>query len=290
MLDVADSPDAVESLIRRVGQRVRAARSRRGLSRRALSERSGVSPRYLAQLEAGAGNISIGLLQRVALALGQTIEALVAAEEEATAVGALYGQADAEARRRVMRILDPGRFRERKEERVCLLGLRGAGKSTLGALAGADLGMSFVELNDVIERNAGIPAGEIIALYGQEGYRELEADALEDVAAAHRRVILAVAGGIVEDAGTFATLLERFHTIWVTASPVEHMDRVRAQGDTRPMAGNPRAMVQLRQLLRAREAFYREADRRLDTQGRSIAESRADLAALIASLDIPADA
>ena len=279
------------ALIRRVGERVRAARKAEGLPRRVLSERSGVSPRYLAQLEAGEGNISIGLLERVAIALGRPIETLVGAEDSPRdgavgAVGAaelvaLYRGADAAARARAFEALDPGRRRASKAERVCLIGLRGAGKSTLGAALGEALGVPFVELNREIERDAGVPVGEIIALYGNEGYRRLEAEALDDVVATHERVVLAVAGGLVEQASTFAEVLARFHTVWLRAAPFEHMERVRAQGDLRPMAGDPRAMARLREILEAREALYGRAEHHLDTAGRSVDASLAELRELV---------
>ena len=278
-----DDPAAV--LIRLVGERVRAVRLAAGLSRRELSETSGVSPRYLAQLEGGEGNISIGLLQRVAGALERPVDSFLAAADplaaEAAVVADLYRKADAATRASALRILDPERMRAQKAERICLVGLRGAGKSTLGAMLGADLGFPFVELNDEIEKSAGMPTREIIALYGQEGYRELEAAALAEVIEARERVVLAAAGGIVANPETFTRLLSRFHTVWIKASPFEHMERVRAQGDTRPMAGNPQAMVQLRAILKAREALYSETEHRLDTCGKSVEASRAALNALI---------
>ncbi|MEM9011093.1 MAG: helix-turn-helix transcriptional regulator [Pseudomonadota bacterium] len=291
MLETLTDPEAdnvdrlVEALIRQVGERVRAARKQNAWSRRELSERSGVSPRYLAQLEAGEGNISIGLLKRVAHALGKPVEALLGEDgqlgDETAAVAALYRRADAATRARVLQILDPERHRAQKAERICLVGLRGAGKSTLGALIAKDLGLAFVELNQEIERRAGMPVGEIIALYGQEGYRDLEATALDQVIAERERAVLAVGGGIVGDEETFARVLTRFHTIWVTTSAAEHMERVRAQGDMRPMAGNPQAMIQLRQILKSREAKYRQADYRLDTSGKPVEASRAELRDLI---------
>ena len=291
-----DAPDpttleaSAAALIVRVGERVRDARKSVRFSRRELSERSGVSPRYLAQLEGGEGNVSIGLLQRIALALGRPIEALVAAddvsEDEVARLVARYRSADAAARERVLRALDPERLRERKAERLCLIGLRGAGKSTLGARLGEVLDVPFVELNEEIERAAGIPVGETIALYGEEGYRRLEADTLRDIIATRERVVLAVAGGVVEQPDTFAEVLARFHTVWLVADPEEHMARVRAQGDLRPMAGDPRAMVRLREILSAREPRYRQAEHHLDTGGRTVEASLAELCELVASHDV----
>ena len=272
---------AIAALQARVGDRVRAARGRAGMSRRVLSEVSGVSPRYLAQLEAGEGNISIGLLLRVAEALGVGLEDLVA--EAATSpvarhMAEAYVGADAVVQDRVRRLLAGA---ELKAGRVCLIGLRGAGKSTLGAAAAKALDVPFIELNRAIEAVGGMPIAEIMGLYGPDGYRQLEADALDRIVAEQNRAVVAVAGGIVEDAATFQRLLERFHTIWVRASPDEHMARVRAQGDTRPMQGNPQAMAQLRRILTGREAAYGRADSVLDTTGAPVEASVAALLALI---------
>jgi len=154
-----------------------------------------------------------------------------------------------------------------RAERVCLIGLRGAGKSTLGAQVAEKLDVQFLELNKEIEAHGGMPVSEIMALYGHEGYRRLESDALDRVVLHHDRVVLAVAGGVVADPQTFAKLLTNFHTIWLKASPQEHMDRVRAQGDERPMAGNPAAMRQLKSILKSRETLYERAQVHLDTSG-----------------------
>ena len=275
---------AIADLQRQVGERVRAARAAKGMSRRVLSENSGVSPRYLAQLETGEGNISIGLLLRVAAALDLPMEALVARHAlglDAQRIGAAFARADevTQAKARDL-LLQP---EADKDRRVCLIGLRGAGKSTLGAAAANALNAPFIELNRQIEDAGGMPVGEIIALYGQEGYRQLEADALDQIARDHPRAIVAVGGGIVTEAGTFSTLLERFHTIWIKAAPEQHMARVRAQGDTRPMEGNPQAMAQLRLILTTREAEYARADAVLDTSDSTVDESLSDLLTLIAT-------
>ena len=276
---------AVERLIRQVGERVRKARELKNIPRRVLSERSGVSPRYLAQLEAGEGNISIGLLQRIAVALDHRIEWLVGEEDpwtsDALRVADLFRSASAEARASVLAALAPESPRERRAHRICLVGLRGAGKSTLGERAGTALGLPFVELNREIEAQSGMPAGEVMALYGMEGYRKLEAEALARVIARHDALVLAVAGGIVGEPETYKTLLDHFHTVWVRTSPEEHMSRVRAQGDERPMAGNPEAMRQLRTILRSREALYARASAELDTSGKTVDTSLEELLSLI---------
>ena len=279
------SDEAIEALIRRAGERVRKARERKGLSRRALSETSGVSPRYLAQLEAGEGNISIGLLGRIAIALDYRIEWFIGEDDpwtsEVVRLTELYRGADRETRSQAMRVLGAVPSANARAQRICLTGLRGAGKSTLGRAAGAFLEVPFVELNQEIETQAGMPIEEILALYGQEGYRRLEADALDRVIDTKEQVILAVAGGIVAEPSTYATLLSRFHTVWIKASPQEHMDRVRAQGDERPMAGNPAAMEQLKSILTSREMLYGKATAMLDTSGATKDASLAELIALI---------
>lgn len=277
--------DQVRELLLQVGQRVRAARRENKLSRRELSVLSGVSPRYLAQIEAGEGNISIGLLKRVSLALDRRMDSFVAEAElagaEAQLLCALFRDSEPDTQKRVLDLLDPARWRGGKAGRICLVGLRGAGKSTLGARLGRALDIPFVELNAEIEGRAGMPVGEIIALYGQDGYRQLEAGALNDIVAARERLVLAVAGGIVSEPDTYSVLLGRFHSIWVRASAEEHMARVRAQGDTRPMAGHPEAMAQLRAILRSREAQYEKAEIQIDTSGRSVEASLAQLVDLV---------
>jgi len=197
--------------------------------------------------------------------------------------------ADPETRAQVLRGLDPQRLRDRKSARICLIGLRGAGKSTLGSRLSMVLNIPFIELNAEIERSAGIPLGEIIALYGEDGYRTLEAETLKTIIGAHQRLVLAVAGGVVEQPDTFAELLERCHTVWLQADPTEHMERVRAQGDLRPMADNPRAMVQLREILKSRQSRYQQADYHLSTRARTVDESLDDLSQLVAAHDLLSD-
>lgn len=280
-----DADDAVTALILRVGDRVRKARERKGIPRRVLSEISGVSPRYLAQLEGGEGNISIGLLQRVAIALDHRIEWLIGEEDpwtsDAVRVADLYRTASRDVRQRVLDLLAPEPTETMRARRICLIGLRGAGKSTLGTAAGAALGVPFVELNREIEEQSGMPVNEVLALYGQEGYRKLEAQALGRIIATYDTMILAVAGGIVAEPETYKTLLANFHTIWVKASPQDHMNRVRAQGDTRPMAGNPEAMEQLKSILTSRESLYERSLAQLDTTGKPAQTSVDELTALI---------
>ncbi|APH73052.1 helix-turn-helix transcriptional regulator [Aquibium oceanicum] len=280
--ETAPADDAANAaLLAMVGDRVRTARSRKGLSRKRLAETSGVSQRYLAQLEAGEGNISIVLLRRVAEALDHRIEWLVGADDpwnsDIMTVMALYRGATAEQRQRVLEILDPEHPSLRRGRRIAMIGLRGAGKSTLGRMAADALGLPFLELNVEIEQASGMPVNEVMALYGQEGYRRLERQSVERIAATSEALVLAVAGGIVSEPETFNHLLRHYHTIWLKARPEEHMGRVRAQGDTRPMAGNPAAMDDLRTILTSREALYAQAGIHVDTSARTPNESLADV-------------
>lgn len=278
--------DPAARFVALVGERVREARTRKGMARRVLSELSGVSQRYLAQLENGDGNISIALLYRVAQALDHRIEWLVSGEDawELAPLIERFRRASSAQRAQALAILDPAPADEQRRQRICLIGLRGAGKSTLGRLVGADLGLPFTELNRDIEEQSGMPIAEVMALYGAEGYRRLERQALERIVATTDRGILAVAGGIVAEPETFAFLMRHFHSIWIKATAEEHMARVRSQGDLRPMAGNSRAMDDLRALLKSREALYAQAQQSLDTSGQSVEESRAALKAMIARL------
>ena len=267
----------VGELLHTVGQRVREARQRAGLSRRELSEKSGVSQRYIAQLETGQGNISIGLLMRLGDALDLRIDWLVATEDPwrspIGAITTLLPSASAEQLERVLAILDPQHPHQQRGRRIAFIGLRGAGKSTLGRMTAAHLGLSFLELNDEIEQASGMAVTEVMALYGQEGYRHLERSALERISAAHDTLVLAVAGGIVSNPESFNFLLRNYHTIWLKADPEEHMARVREQGDERPMAGNPDAMSELRQILTSREAHYARAAASVNTSKRTEQES-----------------
>ncbi len=283
--DDLDEDAVVATLMEQVGDRVRKARELKGIPRRLLSERSGVSPRYLAQLESGQGNISIGLLKRVAIALDHRIEWFVGEEDpwnsEALRVAELFRCSDQVTKSSVLQLLGPALDQPQRARRICLVGLRGAGKSTLGKLAGEQLDVPFVELNDEIERHAGMPISEIMALYGQEGYRRLEADALDRVISTFDTALLAVAGGVVAEPETYKRLLSHCHTIWLKASAQEHMDRVLAQGDDRPMSGNPEAMAELKTILTSREKQYEKACFQLDTSKVSLEQSLQQLIGVI---------
>jgi XRE family transcriptional regulator, aerobic/anaerobic benzoate catabolism transcriptional regulator len=292
--DVVDNSAAEggtdQAFIALVGDRVRKARERKGITRKRLSELSQVSQRYLAQLEGGEGNISIALLHRVAAALDHRIEWLVCEDDpwssEAAQIASLYGAATTSQRQRVLQILGPEQPSRLRRQRICLIGLRGAGKSTLGRILGESLDIPFVELNRDIEEQSGMPVNEVMALYGQEGYRRLERQALERIVAMTDCVVLAVAGGIVSEPETYNFLLRNFHTIWLKAMPEEHMHRVRTQGDERPMAGNPKAMEELNSILASREALYARAEATVNTSGQKLLESKADLIDAVKRLGI----
>ncbi len=281
------SAAAINAFINTVGERIRQSRQRKGISRRAVSELSGVSQRYLAQLEAGTGNISIALLYKVAHALGHRVDWFVGDEDprgsETAAMVQLFRSAGSAERQRVLDILNAGSVRLTHKNRICLIGVRGAGKSTLGKMVGEALFMPFIELNSDIEEQGGMPVDEVIALYGQEGLRRLERQALERIVSTTDEVIVAVAGGIVSEPLAYDFLLQNFHTVWLKATPKEHMDRVRAQGDYRPMAGNPKAMEELQSILTSREALYSKANSTVSTSGKSVEESLRDVLSVVES-------
>ena len=283
------SDESFSKLLRVVGERVKAARARKKISRRILSEKSKVSQRYLAQLESGAGNISIGLLLRVAQALDTKMELLVAEQDpwntELAKARSLLNSASAQQREQVIKMLESAMMNVSKAKRVALIGLRGAGKSTLGNLASEKLKVPFLELNDEIEKIGGIPVREVFAMYGDEGYRQLERQALEKTVSSNDSLVLAVAGGIVSDRDTYDYLLSHFHTIWLKADPEEHMARVVGQGDERPMAGNPDAMKDLQEILHSRERLYDRADVMVDTANSTVDESLEEVVGVIKKND-----
>ena len=302
-MDVEDSapPERAHSepgdqpYLRAIGQRLRTARARRGITRRDLSRRSAVSERYIAQLEAGSGNISILLLRRIARALGIDAEELVAERPERSVERLLLEQAVAhlpEARLAEARALLQARFGRQearsRARRIALIGLRGAGKSTLGRVLAARLGINFVELDREVEREGRMELSDIFAVLGQEAFRQLERAALQRLVRDGAPMVIATGGGIVAEAGTFEFLLDTCATVWLRASPEEHMRRVQEQGDLRPMRDNRRAMQDLRAILASREALYARADFTVDTSGRSVEESLRDLLALPGVATAPA--
>jgi XRE family aerobic/anaerobic benzoate catabolism transcriptional regulator len=283
----ADS-DPEAGFLEQLGQRVRTMRSLRGMSRKVLAKVSGISERYIAQLEGGKGNVSIVLLRRVANAMGAHLEDLIPSADPAP---------DWQVIRDLLRKASPGQIAQAKDilaggsaathrrtsfAGIALIGLRGAGKSTLGRLLAKKIGWTFVELNKEIERQNGLSVAEIIALYGQEGFRRMEQTALTQLLARKEPMVLATGGGIVSEPLTFDLILSSFYTIWLKAEPEEHMARVRGQGDLRPMADDRSAMAELRNILLSREPLYARASAVVDTAGLTVDAAAARLVDAVA--------
>jgi XRE family aerobic/anaerobic benzoate catabolism transcriptional regulator len=266
-----------------LGERVREARDRRGMTRRLLARDSGVSQRYIAQLEAGQGNVSILLLRQIAAALNLPLAELLQEKSDQAVeltlvtqfLKRLPRQKLASVRAQLAR--DYGSARAERMKRIVLIGLRGAGKSTLGSRLAKTLEVPFVELDHEIEREAGTSLSEIFLLYGQAGYRRYERRCLEKVLEKNERAVIAAGGSIVSEPGTYELLLSACFTVWLKAEPEEHMTRVVAQGDTRPMAGNKQAMEDLRRILAGRAVLYGQADVTVNTAGKSVEKSLAEL-------------
>jgi XRE family aerobic/anaerobic benzoate catabolism transcriptional regulator len=266
-----------------LGERLRTMRMQRGMPRRVLSDQSGVSERYIAQMEAGSGNVSILLLRAIAGALGVAITDLLA--ETPTPGGDMLRHLTpdqmAEARNLLLRHFGGKNALDRRS-RIALIGLRGAGKSALGRLLAEQRGVPFFELDREIERDAGLALREIFELHGQPGFRRAERAVLERLLANPNPCIIATGGSIVAEPTTFALLLSHCLTVWIRAAPEDHMQRVIDQGDLRPMQDNRQAMQDLRAILASREALYARADHIIDTSKRSISDSLANLVEVLA--------
>ena len=265
-----------------IGQRVRRLRREHGLTRRQLSESTAISERYLGQLENGQANASINILHKIATRFGETVAALIPASGAPAhghqPLADLVAGLSAPEKETAFQILS-NRFRDGPTELkgVAMIGLRGAGKTTLGAELAQLTDVPFVRLSQLVVERAGLETSEIMELGGASAFRRFEYEALRDLIDQPGKVILETAGGIVANDTSYNLLVERFHTIWLRADPDEHMQRVIDQHDLRPMTGRSAAMQDLIALLREREPAYGRAAHTLDTTGRSVRECLAEL-------------
>jgi len=274
-LDEAQIED--DKLLRQLGERIFDLRVRRGMTRKILSHDSSVSERYLAQLEAGDGNISIVRLRHIAGAMDIPLEDLIRTGPEPPPELILLMQ--------YLTRLSPARLTQAREllvstfetrgrrGRIALIGLRGAGKTTLGKMLAEHLKVPLIEMTKLIERDAGMTVSEIFSLNGQAAYRRYERRALQSAVKTHDRFVLSPGGSIVTESATFDELLTSCYSIWLKASPEEHMARVIGQGDRRPMKDNREAMKDLARILVGREAMYAKADAAVDTTGLTLQQS-----------------
>jgi XRE family transcriptional regulator, aerobic/anaerobic benzoate catabolism transcriptional regulator len=285
---MTQASDPETGFLEQLGQRVRTMRALRGMSRKVLAKVSGISERYIAQLESGKGNVSIVLLRRVSNAMGAHLEDLIPATEPSpdwAVIRDLLKKASPNQIAQAKDILtgQTGSVHRRMSfAGIALIGLRGAGKSTLGKMLAKKIGWNFVELNKEIEAQNGLSVAEIIALYGQEGFRRMEQAALTQLLARKELTVLATGGGIVSEPLTFDLILSSFYTIWLKAEPEEHMARVRKQGDLRPMADDRSAMAELRTILKSREPLYARASAVVDTAGLTVDAAAARLVDAVA--------
>ena len=287
----AAAEDGRVPLLVALGTRVRGLRARRGITRKTLAQITDVSERHLANLEAGDGNPSVLILAQVARALDCPIAELLGDETTDSPDwllirDLLHQRTPAElalARVRLTELFGVDSAADQRSQRIALVGLRGAGKSTLGKLLAAERGIPFVELNREIERIAGCKPEQIHTLYGPAAYRRYERRALDEALKAHPAAVIATPGGIVSEAATFNVLLANCYTVWLTAEPDEHMNRVVAQGDLRPMSGNREAMADLKLILNERTPFYAKADLRFDTSGKALEPCFSELKAVLPS-------
>lgn len=264
-----------------LGERVRTLRARRGLTRKAVAQAAQVSERHLANLESGTGNASVLILLQVAEALQCSLFELLgdittSNPEWLLIRELLSNRSEAELHR--IRLLLAERLGsptedQARRQRIALVGLRGAGKTTLGQRLADDLGYAFVELSREIEKFAGCSISEIHNLYGTHAYRRYERRALEESIQIYPEVVIATPGGVVSDPATFNEVLSHCYTVWLQARPEDHLARVAAQGDMRPMAGSREALEDLKRILEGRSAFYAKADMAFDTSAQDLETS-----------------
>jgi XRE family aerobic/anaerobic benzoate catabolism transcriptional regulator len=272
-----------------VGRMVRLGRAKRGMSRRQLAEESGTSERYLAQIESGAGNPSLLVMRAVAEALELPIVELLPRARSGSAAYAriidLLGRVPVEElpaiAQTLERQIDAAAATDRAR-RISLVGLRGAGKSTLGRMLADKLGVPFIELDRMVEQQYGASVPLLIEMSGLATFRRHERNCLERVVMENEAAVITTAGGIVSNSETYGFLLRRTHSVWIGARPEEHMSRVIKQGDFRPMARNREAMADLKAILEARRVDYARAEAMLDTSGASVPQSFAKLQKLVA--------
>ncbi len=282
-LQIATKTDlTAEQLAEKVGMRVRAIRSRRGLTRKNLAFHSDISERYLAQVEGGTANISITLLSRIARSLGVRVSSFLPVEEEAQIkyepLHDLIGASSLEKQQAFYKLLRDSSITDKTTRKgVALIGLRGAGKSTLGSLLAKQFKIPFVRLDEMIAQLSGMDMGELISLRGQDVYRRFELQSLQQTIADYRYIVVETGGSLISEYNTYRLLREHYFTVWIRALPEDHMERVIAQGDLRPLSGNTKAMQDLKLILEERESDYRLADHQLMTSARSIDECMEEL-------------
>jgi len=280
-LDLSADEEERNPLLTAFGERLRTLRARRGLTRKAVAQAADVSERYLATLEHGTGNPSFLILDQIAGALQCSMAELIgdvtASSSEWLLIRELLeGRSESDllrARLAIGEVLGTGGDRRARSRRIALIGLRGAGKSTLGHMLAEDLDVQFIELSQEIEKVAGYSIREIQDLYGASAYRRYERRALEETLQIYPEVVLATPGGLVSDAATFNLLLSHCTTVWLQADPEDHMSRVAQQGDLRPMAASQEAMDDLRRILAGRASFYSKAQLTVDTSRQPLAET-----------------
>lgn len=282
---VEEPDDArLQQYISSIGGRIRAMRTSRGMIRKDLSRQSGVSERYIAQVETGKANISIAMLWKIALSMGVRIPELFPDCDHAAGNApllAFLSRLDKEQQDTALGLLKRRFSKSNQQIRgVALIGLRGAGKSSLGRMLADEYGVRFVQLSELIEKYAQMSTAELFSLGGQKAYRRLEKQALEEALDESSKLVLETGGSLVTQPDTFNILLDSYYTVWIKASPEEHMNRVMAQGDLRPMAGtdNDEAMEDLKLILQERQAGYSQADYVLDTSQRSLLDCAQELA------------